>query len=170
MSQSRLSAMLRPGRSAVVAALLLPCLGLPAHADTLSWRQTSVLATQQGPVATRRGVAIFANAEPATMTVQLRPLGPPSGRSVEIGSEMSYRFDDGSTLTIQGKTMAQLAPEDGTVRGESTTAGKVVSGTGRFNGATGTFTMRVRTDIDRSADGVLGDYFAVCEATFTLTK
>jgi hypothetical protein len=160
----------RRARMALAAVLLLPAFGLPSWADTLAWRQTSVLAAQQGPVATRRGVAIFSNAEPATMTVQIKPLAPPSGRSVEMGTEMVYRFEDGSSLSLQGRTTLLLAPEGGAVRGESTTSGQVVSGTGRFSGAAGTFTMRVRTDIDRAADGALGDYFAVCEATFTLAK
>jgi len=170
MRETRSATFFRQARIALAAALLLPAVALPSWADTLAWRQTSVLVSRDGPVATRRGVAIFANGEPATLTVRLRPLGPPSGRSVDMGSEMNFRFEDGSTLGLQGQTTLPVAPEGGTVRGESTTAGKVVSGTGRFNGATGSFTMRVRTDIDRSADGVLGDYFAVCEASFTLAK
>ena len=46
----------------------------------------------------------------------------------------------------------------------------MIGGTGRYQGATGTYTMRVRTDISLFTDGTLGDYFGEATAEVTLGK
>lgn len=153
-----------------VLALAGAGLALPAHADELNWRQTSVLATQDGNTTVRAGVAIVNGKEPATISVRIRPTAPPQGGLMPVMLDMVLRFEDGSTLVTQGESQARLDAQGLPLRGEGRNTGRVVSGTGRFEGMSGTYEMRVRTDIDPLADGVLGDYFATVKATVNRPK
>lgn len=153
-----------------LAAAVVLGLAPAALADTLSWRQTSVLQTQSRTGAVRQGVAIFAGALPATMTVQITFASPPVGGELPVMNATLYRFEDGSTLRTQGRSSVKLLPEGSPLKGESVTVGEVVGGTGRFEGATGTYRLRVRTDIQMATDGMLGDYFAEGVAEITLAR
>lgn len=153
-----------------VLALAGAGIALPAHADELSWRQTSVFVTQDGQTSVRAGVAIVNGKEPATISVRIRPLAPPQGGRMPVMTDIVLRFEDGSTLVTQGESQARMDAQGVPIRGEGRNTGRVVSGTGRFEGMSGTYEMRVRTDIDRQADGVLGDYFATVQATVNRPK
>ncbi len=154
----------------VAAGLWASTLALPAAAETLTWRQTSVQAGRDGQSALRRGVAIFGSGEPALMAVRQTPEAPPQDGQMTVRNDLSYRFEDGSTLVLQASTRVRVGPDGRAVRGEYRTEGRVLSGTGRYQGATGPFKMRSRTDLDGQADGALGDYFAVVEADIQLPK
>ncbi|MFZ5551086.1 MAG: hypothetical protein ACOZJX_20490 [Pseudomonadota bacterium] len=160
----------RLGAAGLACGLCVGMLALPAAAETLSWRQTSVQAGREGQSALRRGVVIFGNGEPALMTVRLTPLAPPQDGQMMVQNDLSYRFEDGSTLALQSCSQVRVTPEGRAVRGELLSEGQVLSGTGRYQGATGRFKMRSRTDIDALADGALGDYFAAVEADIQLPK
>ncbi|WP_374565326.1 hypothetical protein [Ideonella sp.] len=161
----------RPMAAAGMACCLwLGAWALPAGAETLTWRQTSVQAGSEGRSALRRGVVIFGTGEPALMTVRLTPLAPPQDGQMTVQNDFNYRFEDGSTLVLQARTVVRVTPEGRAARGEYQAEGQVLSGTGRYQGATGRFKMRSRTDLDALADGALGDYFAACEADIQLPK
>ena len=153
-----------------LAAAVVLGLAPAALADTLTWRQTSVLQTQSQTGAVRQGVAIFEKAMSATMTVQLSFPEPPVGRDLLVVNVTTYRFEDGSMLRMQGRSTAKLLPEGMPMRGESMMLGEVIGGTGRYQGATGTYKMRIRTDISLATDGALGDYFGEGTAEVTLAK
>lgn len=145
---------------------------LPVLAETLSWRQASVAAGAgaDGRSLLRRGVVIYGDGQVATMTVRLTPQGPPVDGLLPVGNELEYRFEDGSSLSLRSLVQSRLGPDGRALRGENRNDGQVVSGTGRYQGASGSFRMRVRTDVDPRSDGVLGDYFGVGEAEFTLVR
>ena len=159
----------RPG-AACVAALTLMAGTFAVRAEPINWRQTSVAAGRDGQATLRRGVAILGTGEPVTMTVRLEALEPPKDGRMLVENDMSYRFDDGSTLRLKGRSAVAIGPDGRAVRGESRAEGKVLGGSGRFQGATGTYRIRTRTDVDAMADGALGDYFAVVEAEITLPR
>lgn len=159
-----------PSGATCLAALTLLAAACAAQAEPINWRQTSVAAGRDGPATLRRGVAIFGTGEPVTMTVRLEPLEPPKDGRMLIQNDMSYRFDDGSTLRLQARATVAIGPDGRAVRGESRAEGKVLGGSGRYQGATGTYRIRSRTDIDAMADGALGDYFAVVEAEITVPR
>ena len=170
MRGSGTCALRRPAGALIVVGLMSGLFTLPAWGDSLAWRQTSVMTSREAGVTVRRGVALFSTGEPATLTVRLKGAGAPIGRSMPVDSEMVFQFDDGSTLRLAGQSTVTLSPEGMPMRGEAVNGGSITGGTGRFSGATGSYRMRVRTDIDGSADGALGDYFATCEATFSLPR
>ena len=145
----------------------------PAPAGTelaIGWRQTSVLIERQASVQTRRGVAIFSNGEPATIAVRLQPTSRPVDGRMSVQNEMRFRFEDGSSFLLRGTTLARVSPEGMPIPGETTGSGEFAEGTGRFTGITGTWQMRVRTDLTTQADGVLGDYFADGTGRYTLAR
>ena len=154
---------LRPLAALLMAAALASTWTAVA-AETLTWRQASVQTGREGNVTLRRGVVLFGNGEPATMTVRLQPVGAPKDGVLPMLNETSFRFEDGSTLTMQAPVAVRLGADGRAVRGENTNDGKFIAGTGRFQGATGSYHLRVRTDIDTAVDGTLGDYFAVGQA------
>jgi hypothetical protein len=141
---------------------------------TLSWRQTSVLAERRmeggAPVTVRRGVAVFADGEPATITVRLLPSGRPVDGRMTVVQEMRYRFEDGSTFAVRGAGTPRVNPDGSPIPGEVLATGDVIEGSGRFAGITGTYTMRSRTDLPARADGMLGDYFGDAQATVTIRR
>ena len=162
----------RHALTAMATLLTLASAGtaLPARADEMNWRQTSVAVGQEGPTILRAGVAIVNGKQPATVSVRNRMKGPPQDGVLQLATEIQLRFDDGSTIVAQADGQVRLDPQGRPIPGESRSSGKIVSGTGRYAGITGTYEMRVRNDIDPKADGALGDYFATVTATYTLPR
>jgi len=154
----------------VVAALLLGA-GLlagaaPAHGEELSWRQSSVRTEMQGLNYVRRGVAMFANGEPATLTFR-GVAKPPEGTRQDFSGRMLMRFDDGATFTFDMQGATQYGPP-GTPPTMSA-SGALVEGTGRFAGISGTIEFKGR-GMDVMAEGNLGDIFGSGRATYTLKR
>lgn len=58
----------------------------PAQGDELSWRQSSIRTEAQGLSYVRRGVAMFANGEPATLVFRGVGKPPEGGRQVLAGA------------------------------------------------------------------------------------
>jgi hypothetical protein len=149
-------------------AIIVASMTNAAAAETMSWKVATVVATQQGSETVRRGVAIFSNGEPATLTLRLRPIAPPSGGRMPFTTETIYRFDDGSTITVVGKGEAQMSPEGVPLPLATTIEGTFSAGSGRFSGISGTVTLTSRSGMDRTSPGVLGDQFSAAEATYKL--
>ena len=146
---------------------LTPLIGT---ADTMSWRVATVVSTQEAGETVRRGVAIFSNGEPATLTLRLRPTAPPSQGKMPFSIRTIYRFEDGSTFTVSGRGIAAMAAEGVPLTSETQIEGGFVDGTGRFSGIEGTVVLKSRSGLDRSAPGVLGDQFSSAEATYSLKR
>ncbi len=161
-------------RAAALAAACVCGLVVAQAQTTLAWRQTSVLVERRmeggAPVSVRRGVAVFADGEPATITVRLLPCGGPGDGRMTVVQEMRYRFDDGSFFAVRGAATARVNPDGSPIPGEVLASGEVVEGSGRFAGMSGSYTMRSRTDLPAKADGMLGDYFGDAEAKVTLRR
>lgn len=153
-----------------VLALAAAATAWPARADEMSWRQTTVLAGQENYTVLRAGAAIVNGKEPATVRVRNRMKAPPQDGILLLATEIVLRFEDGSTIVAQADSQARVDAQGLPIRGESQSSGRIVSGTGRYAGITGTYEMRVRTDIDPKVDGTLGDYFAAVKATYTLPR
>lgn len=151
----------------MLAALCLPA---AAWAEGMTWRTATVIATQLGGETVRRGVAIFDDGSPATLTLRLRPTAPPSQGRMPFTTRSDYRFEDGSTFTVDGTGTAAMSPEGVPLPVEHVVEGTFTGGTGRFAGITGTVTLRSRAGFDRMAPGVLGDQFSTGEATYSLAK
>jgi hypothetical protein len=153
------------------AAALVIGLGLmasvaPAQGEELSWRQSSIRTEAQGLTYVRRGVAMFANGEPATLV--FRGVGkPPEGGRQAFSGRMLVRFEDGATFTFDMEGVTQFGPA-GTPPTMSA-SGKMVEGTGRFAGISGTIEFNGR-GMDVMADGNLGDIFATGRATYALNR
>lgn len=141
-----------------------------AAAEALSWRVATVGVTQQAGEATHRGVALFANGEPATLTLRLRPTAAPSRGRMPFATHTVHRFEDGSTFTVLGAGQAAMSTEGVPLPVESLIEGRFEGGTGRFAGIKGTVTLRSRSGMDRPAPGVPGDQPSVAEAGYTVPK
>lgn len=139
---------------------------VPAQGEELTWRQSSIRTEMQGLSYVRRGVAMFANGEPATLI--FRGIGqlPEGGRQVFSG-RMVMRFEDGATFTFDMQGIMQFGPP-GTPPTLSA-SGKLLEGSGRFAGITGTIEFNGR-GMDVMADGNLGDVFGTGRATYALSK
>ena len=138
----------------------------PAQGEELSWRQSSIRTEAQGLSYVRRGVAMFANGEPATLTFR-GDAKPPEGGRQDFSGRMLMRFEDGTTFTFDMQGVTQFGPA-----GTPPTllaSGKLVEGTGRFAGISGTIEFKGR-GMDVMADGNLGDIFGMGRATYTLNK
>lgn len=157
-----------------VAGALLSCMVVAQAQTTLSWRQTSVLVERRmeggTPVSVRRGVAMFADGEPATLTVRLLPSGRPVDGRMTVLQEMRFRFEDGSTFALRGASSPRVNPDGTPIAGEVQASGEFVEGSGRFAGISGAYTMRSRTDLAARADGLLGDYFGEAEAKVSIRR
>lgn len=152
--------------TALVVGLGLATSVTPARGEELAWRQTSVRTEVQGLSYVRRGVAMFGNGEPATLT--FRGVGkPPEGGRQAFSGRMLMRFEDGATFTFDMDGVMQFGPA-GTPPTMSA-SGKLVEGTGRFAGISGTIEFTGR-GTDALADGNLGDIFATGRATYVLNR
>lgn len=153
------------------AATLLLGLGLmagvaPAQGEELSWRQSSIRTETQGLSYVRRGVAMFANGEPATLIFRGAAKPPEGGRQVFSG-RMLMRFEDGATFAFDMEGITKFGPAGAPPT--MSASGKLVEGTGRFAGISGTIEFNGR-GMDVKADGNLGDIFATVRATYALSK
>jgi hypothetical protein len=114
----------------------------------------------------RRGVAMFSHGEPATLTFR-GVAKPPDGSRQAFSGRMLMRFDDGASFSFDMDGVTQFGPA-----GTSATiaaSGKLIEGTGRFAGISGTIDFNGR-GMDAKADGNLGDIFANVRATYVLSK
>lgn len=155
---------------AALLALAAGATALPAHADEMNWRQVSVAAGQEGYTVIRAGVAIVNGREPATINVRNRMKAPPRDGLLPLATEISLRFEDGSTIVLQADSEVRVDALGLPIRGQNQMSGRIASGSGRYQGIAGSFEMRVRTDIDPTGDGALGDYFAAVKASYTLPR
>lgn len=142
--------------------------GLPSLAQELSWRGSSVQGPRTPGVNIRWGVAIFSDGATATTRRRVEAAGPPSESRLPIRVEAEYRFADGATLVMHSLETIPLTPAMTHAPGEWRGEGQIVSGTGRFAGATGTFRFRAIMGMDPRADGVLGDGFLEGQGQYTL--
>ena len=116
------------------AAALLAA--MPAQADTMSWTSTSYIVSQDRATGQfqRRGVALFAGGEVATFTLsgQVTAFDP---KALAYDVKIVYTFEDGSTLRQEGsgRNVVTTPP-----RSVQQGAGRLVGGTGRFEGISGT--------------------------------
>ncbi len=152
--------------AAVAVGLGLMAGVAPAQGEELSWRQSSIRTEAQGLNYVRRGVAMFANGEPATLVFRGVSKPPEGGRQAFSG-RMLMRFEDGATFTFDMDGVSQFG-----AAGSAPTmsaSGKLVEGTGRFAGISGTIEFNGR-GMDVMADGNLGDIFATVRATYALKR
>lgn len=156
----------------LVAPLCFLVLGLAPAAgvsEDISWRGTTVQGPRTPSLNTRIGVAMFGNNEPATYERKISAAAPPQDGKLVIDTENIYRFADGSTLVMRGRELINWTPGGGHTAGDRWTGeGEITSGTGRFAGATGTFTFRAVTGLDKQADGLLGDSFLSGQGRYVL--
>ena len=148
-----------------VGALLVP---LTLAAQELSWRSTSVQGPRTPTLNTRVGVAIFGASDTATYERRVRPAGPPQAGKLPIDVEMVFRFADGATLQMRSRETINLTAQGTHGRDEWTGDGQIVGGSGRFQGATGTYTFRALMGLDGQADGMVGDAFLSGQGRYTL--
>lgn len=156
-------------KSTALALLLgLGCVAgmAPARGEELTWRQSSIRTEAQGLSYVRRGVAMFANGEPATLTFR-GVAKPPEGSRQDFSGRMLMRFEDGATFSFDMQGVTQLGPPG--ITPTMSASGKLVEGTGRFSGINGTIEFNGR-GMDVLADGNLGDIFATGRASYTLNK
>lgn len=114
----------------------------------------------------RRGVAMFANGEPATLIFR-GVAKPPTGGSQDLSGRMLMRFEDGATFTFDMQGVTEFGA--GGTAPTMSASGKLVEGTGRFSGISGTIEFNGR-GMDVRADGNLGDIFATGRATYGLNR
>jgi hypothetical protein len=104
----------------------------PAYGTDITGRSVSVVEpAAAGFDYTRHGVATFGSGELAAGVINGK-LGPVSEGREYAKIEATYRFDDGSTISMRFDGSWDLTTGSG--------AGDFVAGTGRFQGITGTFT------------------------------
>jgi hypothetical protein len=137
-----------------------------AQGEELSCRQSSIRTEMQGLSYVRRGVAMFANGEPATLIFRGESR-PPKARRQDFSGLMLMRFEDGATFSFDMQGVMQFGPAG--IPPTMSASGKLVEGTGRFAGISGTIEFKGR-DMDIMADGNLGDIFGTGRATYTLNR
>ena len=155
-----------PSAVAWVLGLALLAGMVPVHAEELRWRQSSVRTEVQGLSYVRRGVAMFANGEPATLVFR-GVANPPEGGRQDFSGRMLMRFEDGASFTFDMQGVTQYGA--GGAAPTMSASGKLVEGTGRFTGISGAIEFQGR-GMDAMADGNLGDIFATGRATYALTR
>lgn len=137
-------------------------------AEEVTWRATSVQGPRTPAMNTRLGVAMFSSNEAATYERKVTAAAPPQDGKLAVNVESAYRFADGSTLVMRSRETIHLTPQGTHGRDEWTGEGQITSGTGRFAGATGTFTFRAVMGLDRQGDGMLGDSFLAGQGQYVL--
>jgi hypothetical protein len=141
---------------------------IASGAEEITWRATSVQGPRTPAVNTRLGVAMFSSNEAATYERKISAAAPPQDGKLAVHVESVYRFADGSTLVMRSRESINLTPQGTHGRDEWAGDGQIVSGTGRFAGATGTFTFRAAMGLDRQAEGMLGDSFLSGQGRYVL--
>jgi len=160
---------------AVLAALvgfgLTPGGASPVHAEAISWRQVHALDRDE-PDGTyiRRGVAIFhfGNHLPVPATLELRgSVGLWEQGWQTFTAHYTYRFDDGAIVRARLDGRQQVSPTTNTP-GPQEGAGEFISGTGRFEGIRGTFSMKGQGGLSAATPGVLAAVFGDLTGNYTL--
>lgn len=126
---------LRLGLLTLTAAAAL-CAATPARAESMSWTTTSYTVSLDRSTGQfqRRGLALFPNGEVAAFTLngQVTSLDP---KAMQYDAKIVYTFEDGSTLRQEGSGRTEFtAPPRNVQQGK----GRLVGGTGRFEGVSGT--------------------------------
>jgi hypothetical protein len=137
-------------------------------AEDITWRATSVQGPRTPALNTRLGVALFSGNEAATYERKITAAAPPQDGKLAINVESIYRFADGSTLVMRSRETVNLTPQNTHGRDEWTGEGQITAGTGRFAGASGSFTFRAVMGLDKQADGALGDSFLAGQGRYQL--
>ncbi len=127
--------LMRAGAVALASAAAL--LAAPAaQADTLSWTGTSYIVSQDRTTGQfqRRGVAVFSSGDVATFTLsgQITSFSP---KVMTYNVKMLYTLEDGSTLQQEGSGRNEVTTPPRNLQQGS---GRLVGGTGRFEGVSGT--------------------------------
>ncbi len=127
--------LLRIGVVTLTAAAALLAAG-PAVAESMSWTSTSYIVSQDRATGQfqRRGVAMFAGGEVATFTLagQVTSFDP---KVLTYNVKIVYTFEDGSTLQQEGSGRNEVTTPP---RSAQQGGGRLVGGTGRFEGVSGT--------------------------------
>ncbi|MCK6427137.1 MAG: hypothetical protein L6Q75_18915 [Burkholderiaceae bacterium] len=127
--------LLRIGAVTLTAAAALLA-AAPALADTMAWTSTSYIVSQDRTTGQfqRRGVALFANGDVATFTLsgQVTSYDP---KVLTYNARITYTFEDGSTLQQEGSGRNEVTSPPRSIQQGS---GRLVGGTGRFEGISGT--------------------------------
>ena len=155
-------------RMGLLAWALIGLAPFGSAAQEISWRATSVQGPRTPAMNTRLGVAIFSGNEAATYERKIAAAAPPQDGKLAVNVESVYRFADGSTLVMRSRETINLTPQGTHGRDEWTGEGQIATGSGRFAGATGTFTFRAVMGLDRQADGMLGDAFLSGQGRYVL--
>lgn len=120
----------------ILAATLPSLAALPAQAAEMRWTATSY-AVKFDPASgdyQRRGLAVFPNGEIAAFTMEGRVLtGNAPRRDATV--RIVYTFEDGSTLVQEGMGRTEMSAA---ARSSQTGQGRLISGTGRYAGISGT--------------------------------
>ncbi len=153
------------GLLAFVLAGLAP---VGSAAQDITWRASSVQGPRTPALNTRLGVAMFSGNEAATYERRIAAAAPPHDGKLAVNVESVYRFADGSTLVMRSREIINLTPQNTHGRDEWTGEGQITAGTGRFAGATGSFTFRASMGLDKQADGMLGDSFLAGQGSYQL--
>lgn len=153
----------------MVLATAVWMVALPARADEVTWRATSVQGPRLPTMNTRIGVALFSNGEAATLERRISAAGPPAAGKMDVNVETTYRFADGSTIVMRSRETIHLSPQGTHGRDEWSGDGEVAGGSGRYAGIKGTFSFRAMMGLDGKADGMLGDSFLTGKASYTVT-
>jgi hypothetical protein len=160
----------RPIRAAVMSALAplalagALCGAVPptAYADTIAWKHTHFMVGYQGTMYLRRGAAFFADGQVATLEIR-GANGPRDGSRQPFDVYLTFRFDDGSQLNARMQGGIEVDAYGGF--GDQQGRGEFVGGTGRWQGATGAFTMSGRGGLSPTTEGVMADVVAECAGT-----
>ncbi len=139
-----------PRRAASLLMALAACTASPAAAPAaeaegslaLAWTVTHYLVAA-GPSradSTRRGIAMFANGEIATVTMAVT-VQPTEGTVTNYRMKAVYTFDDGSTMLQEGTGRIEAGTPP---RNTQTGDGTITGGTGRFERVEGKFVSRGR--------------------------
>lgn len=153
-------------QACAAAALSVFAVGHPAWAQSppaatqLEWRMTTVVTQAQPPVFERRGVVMLKSGEPGTVFNKLSAPQPPKDGLWTMNNDLTLRFEDNSTLSLQFAVTTRTSPEGRVLPGEYRSQGQVVGGTGRYAGAKGSVEVKVISGMDRTQPGILGDSFA----------
>lgn len=119
-----------------------------ARAQEIAWMATSYLVSIDPATGlyTRRGLAIFATGEVAPFTAQGQ-VRAGIGNSQTVTARIVYTFEDGSTIVQEGEALVE---RQSPTRSRQAGVGRLVSGTGRFEGISGhtTSTGRGLTEWD----------------------
>ena len=118
----------------------------------------------------RRGVAIFHFGNhlpvPATLEVRVR-LGLWEQGWQTFTTHLTYRFDDGAIVRARLDGRQQRDPATNML-GPQEGKGEFISGTGRFEGIRGTFSMKGQIGLSATTPGVLADIFGDLTGDYTL--